>query len=333
VLLDDVKKDAATRAYQWRMHSDADNTIDIAANPIRIGGKRGELAIDVVQPAFDTLERATQAYDNPSVDPNTHVITLTHVSSRGLFALVLRPSGQSEPPPTVSTATYAWGGAEVLRWPGGVTDVLLFHDGADTVAAVAQLPDGDDLAIRTDAHVLQLRRHAGSPDRAVFVRATTCDAGGIPMLRVKDGPATVVMAGTRAYVNRHDAKLRLYAPDVRTLQAGDTLLTFARDGDFIERTNRHPPASAPRLRVFPMPATRSSTVEVNNATPGVVTVDVFDVAGRRVRSLWNGPLPQGRTLLTFDGRDDLAQPLSSGVYFARARQEGRTTSAKIVWVR
>jgi hypothetical protein len=332
LLLDDVKKDDATRAYQWRMHSDADNPIDLAANPIRIGGKRGTLALDVVHPDFGTLERTTQAFDNASVDPNTNVIELTQTSPRGLFAIILRPSGPSDPPPAVSTATYGWGGTEVLHWPGDVTDVLLVHDGADTVAASAHLSDGHDLAIRTDARILQLRRHTGSPDRTVFVRATTCDAGGIPLLRVKDGPATVVIAGTRAYVSRHDAKLRVYAPDVRTLQAGDTLLTFARDGDFIERTDRHSPASAPRLRVFPMPATRSSTVEVNNATAGVVTVDVFDVAGRRVRSLWNGPLPQGRTLLTFDGRDDLAQPLSSGVYFARARQEGRTTSAKIVWV-
>jgi hypothetical protein len=52
-----------------------------------------------------------------------------------------------------------------------------------------------------------------------------------------------------------------------------------------------------------------------------------------VRSLFDGVLAPGVTHLAFDGLDDVAQPLASGVYFARASGEGMTATARIVLVR
>jgi hypothetical protein len=82
-----------------------------------------------------------------------------------------------------------------------------------------------------------------------------------------------------------------------------------------------------------MPATRGTTLLVDAGDAGAARIDVFDVAGRRVRSLWNGSLTRGTTMIAFDGNDDMARPLSSGVYFARLRQGGHTASARIVWIR
>jgi hypothetical protein len=61
-----------------------------------------------------------------------------------------------------------------------------------------------------------------------------------------------------------------------------------------------------------------------------VTVSVFDPAGRRVRTLWNGILDQGPHQRVWDGRDDAGAALSSGVYFATIESGGERRSAKMV---
>ncbi len=60
-----------------------------------------------------------------------------------------------------------------------------------------------------------------------------------------------------------------------------------------------------------------------------VTLEVYDIAGRRVRGLLAGSLPAGRQQVRWDGRDDHGQNVSSGVYFARVRMKGQTQSVKM----
>ena len=336
VLLDDVKKDATSRAYQWRMHTDGNNPMDISPASIRIDGKRGAMEIDVCHPAADALARAIEPFDNQSIDPDTRVLTLTQQDDQGVFALVLRPTGVSMPAPVVHTTSYPWGGTEVIAWPGGITDIVLANADSDTVEATVTLPNGSAYPIRTDARMLYLRGNGAAPVHGVFARATMCDAGGIAMLRVRDRAATVALAGTRAYVDRADARLTMYAPDVHSLQAADTLLKFERQGEFIVHpaTARiYSPSTTPVLRVYPLPARQSATIVIETNDDTAVTIDVYDVAGRRVRKLWNGPVARGSTPIRFDGLDDLAHPLSSGIYFARARAGDRISTARIVWLR
>jgi hypothetical protein len=80
----------------------------------------------------------------------------------------------------------------------------------------------------------------------------------------------------------------------------------------------------------PNPFSAGTTVEL--ALPGAaeVSVEVFDVAGRRVRAMDLGRLAAGSTRLAFDGRDDRARALPSGVYFYRVRAAGATLTRKIV---
>lgn len=50
---------------------------------------------------------------------------------------------------------------------------------------------------------------------------------------------------------------------------------------------------------------------------GRVLLRVYDVAGRSVRTLQNGPQNPGRYTVTWDGRDDRGRRVSSGIYFYR----------------
>jgi hypothetical protein len=264
------------------------------------------------------------------------VLTLTQPGERGVFALVLRPAGVSTPSPVVHTTSYPWGGTEVIAWPGGITDIILAHADSDTVEAAVTLPDDSAFPIRTDARMLYLRRSGGATAHAVFAHASMTDAGGIEMLRVRDGAATVALAGARAYVDRADTRLTMYAPGVQSLQAADTLLGFERQGEFIVHpaTGRiYSSSRTPKLRVYPLPARNSATIVIESNDNATLTIDVYDVAGRRVRKLWNGTVARGSTPIQFDGLDDLARPLSSGIYFARARAGDRIATARIVWVR
>jgi lamin tail-like protein/immune inhibitor InhA-like protein len=59
------------------------------------------------------------------------------------------------------------------------------------------------------------------------------------------------------------------------------------------------------------------TVHAPEGTPA--EVDLFDVAGRRVRRVWEGPLAGNDLDLTWDGRDEAGQRTAAGLYFLRAK--------------
>ena len=66
---------------------------------------------------------------------------------------------------------------------------------------------------------------------------------------------------------------------------------------------------------------------------GSGALSLCDVAGRRLRSLRDGPLPAGALRVDWDGRDDAGRALASGVYFAQTTAvdplNGHNEKAKI----
>jgi hypothetical protein len=80
----------------------------------------------------------------------------------------------------------------------------------------------------------------------------------------------------------------------------------------------------------PNPFTASSVVAFDLPTaPGgrwPVAVNVYNVAGRKVRTVVQGALPAGRYSYEWDGRDDSGLSLSAGIYFVniKAGQYGET---------
>jgi hypothetical protein len=67
--------------------------------------------------------------------------------------------------------------------------------------------------------------------------------------------------------------------------------------------------------------------------PGRVSLSVYDVTGRRVRTLVDGPRPAGRHDVTWDGRTDSGERVSSGVYFYRLSSGGREAERKMIRLR
>ena len=96
------------------------------------------------------------------------------------------------------------------------------------------------------------------------------------------------------------------------------------------------PAGVPfRLQQnHPNPFNPSTTIPFTLAAPGRVTVEIVDVAGRRMRTLLrNVERPAGPNQIHWNGRDDAGRPLASGVYFARLTLDGDAEQKKMLLIK
>jgi hypothetical protein len=64
-----------------------------------------------------------------------------------------------------------------------------------------------------------------------------------------------------------------------------------------------------------------------------VRVTVFDVVGRRVRTLVEGVSSAGVNRVTWDARDDAGRPVGSGVYFVRFASDGGHATERLTAIR
>ncbi|HET9327475.1 MAG TPA: FlgD immunoglobulin-like domain containing protein [Candidatus Eisenbacteria bacterium] len=87
------------------------------------------------------------------------------------------------------------------------------------------------------------------------------------------------------------------------------------------------------LRVAPTPSRSIAFLAYDLPTAGRVSIAVYDVAGRLVRSIVSQTRPAGRHVASWDGRSSSGQPVSPGVYLARLEREGHALNRRIVLVR
>ncbi len=95
-----------------------------------------------------------------------------------------------------------------------------------------------------------------------------------------------------------------------------------------------PSASALMLSPnYPNPFSAGTAMELTLRQEEPVSVEIFDAAGRRVRDIEMGTVEAGEMRLAFDGRDDHARALPSGVYFYRVHAGSETVTRKMVLAR
>ena len=94
-----------------------------------------------------------------------------------------------------------------------------------------------------------------------------------------------------------------------------------------------PSFPASRLLVAPNPFNPRTQLSFDLRHDGQVTIELFDLAGRRVATLLDEVRPAGRVEVIWDGRDDSGRASASGTYFARATGGGETATAKLTLIR
>lgn len=98
------------------------------------------------------------------------------------------------------------------------------------------------------------------------------------------------------------------------------------------------PASAPELvnRLVgnhPNPFNPTTTIRFSLAEAGIASLKIYDVRGRLVRTLLEGPAQPGEHDLRWDGRSDGGARVASGVYFMRLAMAGFSEQRKLVLAR
>ncbi len=92
---------------------------------------------------------------------------------------------------------------------------------------------------------------------------------------------------------------------------------------------------APSMRaseIYPNPMASTAWLDVELNSPATVQIDVFDVAGRRVRTQMSRQITAASRIV-IEARDDAGRMLPSGVYFCRVRAAGETITRKLVIAR
>jgi len=70
---------------------------------------------------------------------------------------------------------------------------------------------------------------------------------------------------------------------------------------------------------FPNPFNMSTEISFSLARPGRVTIDVYDLLGRKIVGLIDREFEPGRYKFTWNGRDTDGNEVSSGIYFYRIK--------------
>jgi len=93
------------------------------------------------------------------------------------------------------------------------------------------------------------------------------------------------------------------------------------------------PGNSPVVRFGPRgnPTHRTAAVTLVLRQPvNAATLEVFDVAGRRVRGIYSGPMSAGTHTVPWDGRRESGAQAHTGVFFVRARLDGHEQVTRFV---
>jgi len=84
------------------------------------------------------------------------------------------------------------------------------------------------------------------------------------------------------------------------------------------------------MSIFPNPFSQNATIQLSLGAATYVTLDMFNIDGRRVRRLLSQSIPSGETRIDWDGRTGAGLPVPAGVYVARLDAAGRHAHRKVI---
>lgn len=154
---------------------------------------------------------------------------------------------------------------------------------------------------------------SGSPMAGTFGGMTAQVSAALAYNGVTSGELTIWLRGRDGAGNWGPA----VALTVPAIHSGTTDVDGAVATDFLA-----PPS--------PNPFQGSAAIRFGLARAGQVQLELFDAAGRRVRSLASGVLSPGTHVALWDGRDQQGGRVSAGLYFVRLVTPDRTFHSRVV---
>lgn len=157
---------------------------------------------------------------------------------------------------------------------------------------------------------LAIRIFAGLPPGTIAVVRT---GSGTDTSRIESGGSTA--EGTYSLLDREAVPGQVYTYTVLLDQPGGSPVVLASAAIAI-------PGVIATLELgdpYPNPSTRGMHLRLAVPREVAGSVDLYDVAGHRVRRLASGTLHRGVQELSWDGRDEAGRMTPSGVYFVRVQ--------------
>jgi hypothetical protein len=212
--------------------------------------------------------------------------------------------------------------------------------------------------LSADAGVVQARMWAGDPAPTLESADTDTLTGGVQRIVVRGSGlqpglavglirdvSPVIPAVRIEWVDYDLVFVDFDAEEVRP--GGFDLLVENPDGQTVARVDGvfrsgqvvdNPPGALSPQRFalrqnYPNPFNPSTTIRFEVPRDASVELAIFDLRGRRVAVLHQGPIDAGFHDLRWEGRDDQGRAVASGLYFVRLTGPGFTDARKMMLAR
>ena len=118
----------------------------------------------------------------------------------------------------------------------------------------------------------------------------------------------------------------MYADFTVSLAAGG-----AEEGETSENSSL--PRTVELAQNYPNPFNPSTTISFYTSQSGVASIRVFDLSGRKVRTLIHESVNAGNSEVGWDGLNDAGSEVASGIYLYRLEINEQEQTRKMVLVR
>ena len=210
-------------------------------------------------------------------------------------------------------------------------DSLLYLTGVDGKETEVnwRLPEGGSVPVFVQSFTARARGAAVQLDWEIFADE---EIDGFRIMRASDGAPEVTIVEladpvARGFVDRDVEAGREYAYALHVLLPDGSLV---RSGGQTVRVGQ---VAAALDQNHPNPFNPDTRITFALAERGRVRIEVFDAAGRLVRTLVDRELSAGPHGVGWDARDRAGRAVGSGVYFYRMTTANETISRKMVVVR
>jgi len=247
-----------------------------------------------------TSDRSANWYPTVAVDGSDNIYVIYHTNNVDVDRLLL-------------CQKKAWADA----WTSSTTSVIAVETNGDmlSVSATADENDVVHLAYRRDVAADTLY----GLDEIVYT--FTADGGStwstpIVVSRVDQDAGYVSMANTVDPTYGMDLAWR-ESRDANVSDQDTLAVVHANIPYSVTSVSEELPESFEVFANYPNPFNPSTTIEFTLATRSQVRLTIFDLTGREVKTVVNENRDAGAYRETWDGTNNLSQPVSSGVYFSR----------------
>ncbi len=193
------------------------------------------------------------------------------------------------------------------------------HCVVEAEGKVVQIMPGSLIVGRSDVFFGTLRGGNSSAD--ICIAALGTDA---PLL----AEATGEIARFTVAPGEEPVVVRFKAIDLRNLdnKRTEVAVTYKYEAPFV-------PKATALMQNFPNPFNPTTVLTYDVASAGQVTIRVFDVSGRLIRTLLDARKEIGRHQVEWNGKNASGSMVPSGIYFYRMRTSGFDATRKMILLR